>query len=96
MLPKGGNETVYVFKEDNTQSFNQSISTADLITRVKVVGQADGDGRRSVEATVEGRTEYGIRQRIYSRGSDETVEAAKSAAQEILNNEGKIRRDMSV
>ena len=96
VLPKGGNETVYVFKEDNTQSFNQSISTADLITRVKVVGQADGDGRRSVEATVEGRTEYGIRQRIYSRGSDETVEAAKSAAQEILNNEGKIRRDMSV
>lgn len=96
VIPRGSNTTVYVFKVDNTQSFSQTISTADLITRVKVVGEADDDGRRSVEATLNGETKYGIRQRVYTRGSDETLEDAKSAAQEILENEGKIQKTMNV
>lgn len=60
VIPRGSNKTVYVFRTDNTQMFSQSISTADMITRVKVVGQADDDGRTSVEATVNGETKYGI------------------------------------
>lgn len=96
VIPKGGNKKVYVFRADNTQSFNQSISTENLITRVKVVGQADDDGKSSIEATVNGLTKYGIRQRIYTRGSDETLSDANSAAREILNNEGKIVRKMVV
>lgn len=83
---------MYVFRTDNTQMFSQSISTADMITRVKVVGKADDDGRTSVEATVNGETKYGIRQRIYTRGKDESLADAKSAAQEILDDEGKIKR----
>ena len=51
VIPRGSNKTVYVFKVDNTKSFSQSISTASLITRVKVVGQADDDGKRRVDAT---------------------------------------------
>lgn len=96
VIPWGDNETVYVFKEDNTQSISQSVSTADLITRVKVVGQADDDGRRSVEATLNGETQYGIRQRIYTRGSDETLGDANLAAQGILGQEGKIKKEMTV
>lgn len=96
VVPWGSNETVYVFRVDNTQSFNRSISTANLITRVKVVGQADDDGKRSVDATLDGETKYGIRQRIYTRGSDETLSDAKSAAQEILDGEGKIEKKMTV
>lgn len=96
IIPRGGNETVYVFNVDNSKSFSQSISTANLITRIKVVGQADDDGNRSVDAALDGKTEYGIRQRIYTRGSDETLEDAKSAAQEILDGEGKIEREMTV
>lgn len=53
---------------DNTKSISQSISTASLVTRVKVLGQADDDGNSPVEATVDGLTKYGIRQRIYTRG----------------------------
>ena len=49
VIPRGSNKTVYVFRTDNTQMFSQSISTADMITRVKVVGKADDDGRTSVE-----------------------------------------------
>ena len=41
-------------------------------------------------------TKYGIRQRIYTRGSDETLADAKSAAQEILDGEGKIEKEMTV
>lgn len=96
VLKRGSNKDVYVFRADNTQSFSQSVSTANLITRVKVVGKADDEGRRSVEAVLNGNTEYGIRQRIYTRGSDETLDAAKTAAQEILNGEGSIERKMTV
>ena len=96
VIPWGSNETVYVFKLDNTQSFSQTISTANLITRVKVVGQADDDGKRSVEATLNGETKYGIRQRIYTRGSDETLSDANVAAQKILDGEGKIEKEMTV
>lgn len=96
VIPWGSNEAVYVFKLDNTQSFSQTVSTANLITRVKVVGQADDDGKRSVEVTLNGETQYGIRQRIYTRGSDETLSDAKSAAQEILNGEGRIEKEMTV
>ncbi len=96
VVPWGSNETVYVFRMDNTQSFSQTISTANLITRVKVVGQADDDGKRSVDATLNGETKYGIRQRIYTRGSDETLSDANSAAQEILDGEGKIEKEMTV
>lgn len=96
VIPRGTNKTVYVFRTDNTQMFSQSISTADMITRVKVVGQADDDGRTSVEATVNGETKYGIRQRIYTRGKDESLADAKSAAQEILDEDGKIKKEIKV
>lgn len=96
VIERGSNKTVYVFRVDNAQMFSQTVSTAGLITRVKVVGQADDDGKRSVEATMNGLTKYGIRQRIYTRGQDEEISDAKSAAQEILDNEGKIRKEMNV
>ncbi len=40
VIPWGSNKTVYVFCVENTQSFSKNISTENLITRVKVVGQA--------------------------------------------------------
>jgi len=96
VIPRGSNETIYVFRAENVQSINQSISTENLITRVKVVGQADDDGRRSIDATLNGELQYGVRQRIYTRGSDEKLSDAKSAAQEILDEEGKIEKEMTV
>lgn len=94
---RGINTTVYVFTDANATALESEVNTSDLITRVKVVGQAEKDSeKRPVEATVSGQTKYGIRQRIYTRGSDETIEAAKSAAKEIINGEGKIKRTMSV
>ncbi|MGN0404468.1 MAG: hypothetical protein ACI4F1_04545 [Bariatricus sp.] len=96
IIPLGTNKTIFVFRKDNTSSINKTVSTENLITRVQIVGQADDDGKRSVEATVNGLTQYGIRQRIYNRGSDESADAANKAANEILNDEGKIKKTMNV
>lgn len=96
VVEKGSNGTVYVFKADITESVGASINTSGLITRVKVVGKADDDGKSSVEATLNGKTEYGVRQRIYTRGSDESLENAKSSAQEILKEDGEIKREISL
>lgn len=96
VIPRGSNEEVYVFRADNTCSFSQTISTADLITRVKVAGQSEESGKRGVDATLDGEIRYGIRQRVYIRGSDEKLEDAKSAAQEILDGEGRIKKGMEV
>lgn len=96
VIERGSNKTVYVFRKDNTKQFSETISTSDLVTRVKVVGQADDDGKSSVEATLNGLTKYGVRQRIYTRGSDESLDDAKTAAQEILDNEGEAEKTMTV
>ena len=96
VVPWGSNKTVYVFSVDNTQSFSKNVSTENLITRVKVVGQADKEGKHSVEATQNGAIEYGIRQRIYIRGKDETLSDANLAAQKILDEEGAIEKKMTV
>lgn len=96
ILPRGSNHPVYVFRKDNVQSVSQTISTAGLVTRVQVVGQTDYTGKRSVKATLDGLTEYGIRQRIYIRGSDESLSDAEAAAQEILDGEGRIEKEMTV
>lgn len=96
ILPRGSNEMVYVFRTDNTKSVNESLGIADLVTRVKVVGQADDEGNSNVEAVLDGLTQYGVRQRIYTRGSDASLEDAKSAAQTILDEDGNIKKEITV
>ncbi len=96
IVGKGTNQTIYVFKADVMESVDTRISTTSLVTRVKVVGQADDEGRTSVEASLDGLTKYGIRQRIYTRGTDESFQDAKSAAQELLNEDGVIQREITL
>ncbi len=93
---RGSNKNVYIFRADNIKAVSESQNIDNLVTRVTVTGQADDEGKSSVEATLDGFTKYGIRQRIYVRSSDETPEAAKSAAQEILNEEGTIKKEISL
>ena len=96
IIPRGSNKIVYVFKTDNTKSVSESMSAGNIVTRVKVIGQADDDGKSSVEAVLNGLTKYGVRQRIYTRGSDESLKDAMSASQEILDENGNIDRKISV
>lgn len=96
VIELGSNKTIYVFKEDIIKSVNASMSTGDLITRVRVIGQADDEGKSSVEATINGLTKYGIHQKIYTRGSNETLSDARSAAQEIIDNNGTVEQEITI
>lgn len=97
VLPIGANEEIYHFAEDsNATMASDKISTTGLVTRVKIMGLADDDGKAAPEAIVDGLTEYGIRQRIYNRSADDTLETAKSAAQTIIDDEGKPERTSTV
>ncbi len=96
VVERGSNKEIYVFKVDNSKSVSSVISTADLVTRVRVIGQEDDDGKSSVEATLNGLIKYGIRQRIYIRGSDESLDDAKSAAQEIIDENGTVEQEITL
>ena len=71
-------------------------SLKECITRVKVIGQEDDDGKSAVEAVLNGSTKYGVRQKIVRRGTDESLEDAKTSAQTILDEEGKVQEEMTV
>lgn len=92
----GSNTTVYHFEADNTKQVSHKKSTSGMITRVKIIGQEDDDGRSSVEAVVNGLTKFGVRQKIYIRGKDDSVSDAQSAAQEIIDEKGQVREDITV
>ena len=92
----GSNTTVYHFEADNTKQVSHKKSTSGMITRVKIIGQEDDDGRSSVEAVVNGLTKFGVRQKIYIRGKDDSVSDAQSSAQEIIDEKGQVKEDITV
>jgi hypothetical protein len=97
ILPVGSNEDIYHFSDDNNvTTTSDKITTASLVTRVKVMGLSDADGKAAPEAIVDGLTQYGIRQRIYNRSADDTLETAKAAAQAILDEQGRPERSSTL
>ena len=97
VVKRGGNQTVYLFDEDDTISVEQETSITEIVTRVKIVGKEDAtEGLPPVEAVLNGLTEFGIRQRIYTREKDATTEEAQAAAKAILDEKGKVSTTMTV
>lgn len=96
IIKRGSNRDIYVFKGSNTKVTNHSISTADMVTRVKIIGKEKKGGKNKVIATLNGSTKYGVRQRIYTRGADESLADAKSAAKAILDDDGDVKDEITV
>ena len=96
IIPEGSNKDIYVFKGNNINAAVRERSTDGLVTRVKITGKSKEKGRDKVVAVLDGLTQYGVRQRIYNRSSDESVKDAKKAAQEILNENGTAGLEASV
>lgn len=93
----GTNKTVYHFEEtQHLTEVNHKISTTGMVTRVKIIGKANDDGGSPVEATVDGKTSYGIRQKIVSRGTNDTLDEAKKEAREILADDGKPKEEITI
>lgn len=86
----GMNKTVYYLSgDDNITSVSYKISTASMVTRIQITGKEENEKQAPVEATLDGKIEYGIRQKIVSRGSDDSLDKAKKDAQTILDEDGK-------
>lgn len=96
VLRWGDNDPVYAFTTSTTKEVSHTISTETMITRVKIIGKEPKEGRPPVEAVLNGKTQFGIRQKIYTRGEDETAAEAQTAAQEIINASGKEKTEIAV
>lgn len=81
----GQNSTVYRFvRGSNTISTTSKITMEGMITQVVILGKADKEDRRPVQATINENTgDYGTLQKIIDRG-ETTLEEAEAEARNIL------------
>lgn len=85
----GTNRDIYKFTGTNTISTQDKMSMSKLVTRVKILGKANDDGRSSVDAVVNGNLDYGVIQEIVTRDSNKNLGEAKQEANTILAERGK-------
>lgn len=84
----GENALVYQLDTSSTVSTAHRVSGEDLVTRVKVLGVADDEGRSAVEAVVEGDLDFGLLQEVIVRESDKSLEACIAEAETYLGEHG--------
>ena len=96
IIPECSIKAIYVFKGSNINAAVRNRSTESLVTRVKVTGKSKDKGKEKVVAVLDGLVKYGIRQKVYHRGSDESLKDARKAAQEILNENGTVKLEVAV
>jgi len=88
IITRGTNDTIWNFTaSSNLVSASDKYSMVNLVTRIKITGKDDKEGRPKVEATVDGKIEYGILQQVKSKGSS-SLEDAKKEAQETIDEKG--------
>lgn len=89
IIERGTNEQIWDFDvENNLVKVHDSFDASETVTKVKVVGKSRSEGHQKVDAIVEGRTDLGERQIIYTRDDKSSLEDAQKAAQKILDENG--------
>ncbi len=98
ILAVGTNKTVYKFSETrDIVELSHTISTVGMVTRVRIIGQEKKKSKKTpVYATVNGKTKYGIRQKMYSRSNKESLKTAKKEAKQILKDEGSPKNELRI
>ena len=97
IIARGANADIYHFDEkDNAVSAKDSFDSGSIVTRVIVIGKTDEEGHQAIEATVEGKTEFGIRQAIVERQHSKSLEQATEAANQLLRERGAIKRKTTI
>ena len=97
VIRPGQNTPVYVFSaHTNVESIEDRQDIEDLVTRVKIVGAEDKEGKAPVVAQLDGRTEFGTLQEVVYQRQYDTPAAAKSAAEDILRERGQPRKQRKV
>lgn len=97
VVQPGQNSPVYHFGADSNVSLvDDQQDIESLVTRVKIIGAEDKEGRAPVRATKDGRTEFGVLQDLIYERQYDNLSAAKKAADEILDEYGKPRKKRKV
>ncbi|MDR2044146.1 MAG: hypothetical protein LBQ15_07225 [Clostridium sp.] len=85
----GSNNTIYLFDGNSTISTIDKLTINNLVTRVKIIGKADDEGRAPVDAILDGDASFGVLQEIIRRDGDKTVDAAMAEAKALIKERGK-------
>lgn len=94
----GSNTRIYTIKVGgNAEGLAEERTMDGVITKVIILGKADGDDRRPVEATVSGKTsEYGTIQKIVNLGSNTSKADATKEAQTTIDENGEPKSEYAV
>jgi len=92
ILPYMDTYDIYFFNGDNSIQIDERRSTENIVTRVKIM---DEKGEKK-KATVDGLTEYGIRQVIKNLEQDQKLKDAKAEAEQIIDTKGKVERSITL
>ena len=94
----GTNKDVFKFSETrDITEISHIISTVGMVTRVRIIGQEKKKSKKTpVYATVNGKTEYGVRQKMYSKEKKESLKTAKKEAKQILVDEGSPKNEINI
>jgi hypothetical protein len=85
----GGNSPVYTIEEGvNLVSVSHTIDIGGIVTRVKIYSHEDKNGKPKIRGQEDGKTKYGIHQRIQIMGKKDTEAEAKKTAKQVLKDEG--------
>lgn len=97
VIRPGQNSPVYRFTHDeNVDSIQGRQDIEDLVTRVKIIGAEDSEGKAPVVAQLDGRTEFGTLQELVYQRQFDTPASAKAAAEDFLKERGQPRRRRKV
>lgn len=80
----GTDPDIFFIGEHATFSTKHSLSLDELVTRVKVMGNGDNEGRTPVEAVVDGDQSFGILQKIITTDSEKTLAEVTAEAEKYL------------
>lgn len=94
----GSNRNVYVLSQnDYLEDLENKHSIRNLVTRVRVyrTNEKKQNAKAKLATTYNGKTEYGVLQKIvYTNGQN--LSEAKKEAREILKEEGKIKKNRKI
>lgn len=93
VIRPGQNASVFCFTSDNVANVDDTQHIEELVTRVKIVGTAKDGERRPIIATMDGSTEFGVLQELVHQEQYDTPAAARKAAQEMLRERGKPKKE---
>ncbi len=97
VIRPGQNSPVYHFGADvNVEQIEDQQDIESLVTRVKIIGAEDAEGKAPVVATLDGKTEFGILQGLVYRRQFDNAGAAQAAAKELLDEKGKPQKRRKV